>query len=206
MKFLRTPPKYAVVEAVLGRVVIYDVAHLLPKHKVKKWRTRRGDIVRCYVHHSGRDGAEGFDGFRNSASYSTRKKRRRNGTMMEGWAGTPYTFWIPDLPDLDPEGRIIVYRGNPDEMRTYHTGGRANTHGVSWCFQGNRTKKGPSPEQVEAWKAFVPYATRRYGLRLEESWAPFCPHSASRKWGGSGKKACPGPFIERLVADTVSAL
>jgi hypothetical protein len=194
MTWKRQPPDRAKYEADLGsRVALLDVSHLLPTHETKRWSARdTSKIIRCYVHHSGADGADGYAGMAGSARYSSTATKDK-----PAWAGFAYTYWHADVPDLLPDGRLVVYRGNPDHLRTFHTGGPANRHGVAQCFQGDRSKKPPSPEQVECFDALSGWLRERHALADAD---PFCPHSGSKRYGGSGKSTCPGPFIEALLA------
>lgn len=192
MTFKRTPPESGIVEAVLKRSVIMDVVHLLPTHRSKRWRKRDPQLInRVFVHHSGALGSEGFKGMRGSARYSVSDTPKK-----KGWAGFAYTYWLADLADLMPNGKLVIYRGNPDEARTYHTGGKANTRGTAFCFQGNRTRISPSEEQLIMGVDLVAHLRKRHTLASPD---PFCPHSGSKPYGGTGKQTCPGSYIEQWI-------
>lgn len=174
-----------------GGLVLLDVVDELPVHRRKRWKARPVDgIERLYVHHSGRLGRDGLDGFKASAAYSSRDKqpRRKGGKVRAGWPGTAYQVWLPYNPVLT-DGALTAFRGNPDDRRTYHTGGEANTHGWSICLQGNTSVDGISDSQVELLEGLLPWALERFGLELPDglSW-----HSDSKRFGGSGKASCPG--------------
>ena len=194
-----TLPETAIFETELtDTVAIYDVSHLLPVHDRKTYKTRdAGGICRAYVHHSGALGADGFKGVAGSARYSTQHK---------GWAGLAYHLWLADTPDVDDKGRSVIYRGNADQVRCYHTGGKANTHGLGVCVQGNRTTIPPSTEQLVMLDALLPWLISRFDLELGNG--PdrgLSYHSESALWGGSGKRTCPGPHLESYV-DAVRTL
>lgn len=119
-------------------VAIYDVTDLLPKHRRKRYRNRQHP-QEVYVHHSGRLGRPGFEGFRNSARYSVNTK---------GWPGTPYHYWIPYHGVRDDDGHLVVFQGQCEEARTYHAGTGPNDRAVAVCLQGNSTLRAPSAAQL----------------------------------------------------------
>ncbi|MEO0326790.1 MAG: peptidoglycan recognition family protein [Myxococcota bacterium] len=178
-------------ELALG-IALWDVSHLLPT-RGKGYPRRPGTIDLFATHHSGRLGSPGFAGMHASARYSTSVVRdKETGKIKKsGWPGFAYTFWLPFHDARDAEGRRVVYRGNPDDRRTYHTGGKANDRGVACVWQGNLTNVAPSKHQVECAEALYPWAGIRYGLTRED----FIGHSESKPFGGTGKKACPGPNV-----------
>jgi hypothetical protein len=180
---------------IAGGVVLQDVTDALPRHPTKRWARRPlAGIRRLYVHHSGALGREGYEGMAASARYEI---RHRDGDKPEpGWPGFAYHFWLPHDGTRDGAGRLVVYRGNPDAARVYHTGGRCNVHGIGVCLQGNLTRTGPSPSQVELLEALLPWLLERYRLTLPDglSW-----HSDSKRFGGTGKPACPGPAVVRWL-------
>lgn len=164
-----------------GGIALYDVSDVLPRHKAKNYRNRPvADIVRQYHHHSGALGLPGLPGAAGAARYRIRKS---------GWPGHPYHFWLSYQADRDEQGRIVVYRCQPDAVLCYHTGG-LNGGGLGICWQGNLTKRPPSSDQIEAAEALIPWLIERYpGIGI--SW-----HSEAARWGGRSKPACPGPFVE----------
>lgn len=172
-------------------VVLVDVSDTLPRHATKRWGRRPlQGIRRLYVHHSGALGRPGLEGMRASAQYEI---DHRDGDKPEpGWPGFAYHFWLPHAEDRDAEGRLVVYRGNPDAARTYHTGGPCNVHGIGLCLQGNLTSTGPSVAQATALGALLPWLLARHQLQLPDglSW-----HSDSARFGGTGKPSCPGPAV-----------
>ena len=169
-----------------GGVELQDVSEQLPGHG---WGARKAPVERIYLHHSGKLGRGGFAGLRASAQYSVRK----------GWAGCPYHFWIPFGHGMQSEP-IVVFRANPDEAHSWHTGGAANASGIGVCLQGNLRTKEPSAYQVEALEALIPWLQERFRDTLSsDRWLSF--HSESGKWGGSGKASCPGPHVERWARE-----
>lgn len=132
-------PDGALFEADLGSgVALYDMTHLLPVHSSKRYRTR-ATPTEVYVHHSGRLGASGFAGMLNSARYVV---------YHRGWPGMPYHLWIPREPVYNESGASVVFRGQPDTVRTYHAGTGPNDRAIAICLQGNTTSKVPSEFQL----------------------------------------------------------
>lgn len=183
-------PSGAIFEAeidVRGRhVALYDVSHLLPTSKRRKQQTRDPDgIVRLYVHKSGGRGRSGFDGLLRSVRYVVGQRN---------FPGCAYTLWASINPDRDDEGRLVLYRGQPDEVRSWHTGGVCNEHGIALALQGN-PKKGDFPwaQRIVA-EAGILYSMSRYSLDIE---TPVSTHSRAADFGAKkSKPVCPGPAAE----------
>lgn len=173
-----------------GGVALYDVSHLLPTGTRKYTKRDPDDIVRAYFHHSGADGRGGFKGPYNSTKYVVDKRNFR---------GAAYHFWFPFEECTDAEGNLVVFRLNQDETRCYHTGLRANTHGLGCVFQGNLTNKPMSPNQEELAEAFVPWVLENYPLDLDNT--PLSYHAEAGKFGGKAKPACPGPHVTKWITD-----
>ena len=178
-------PDEAVFECMLaGGVALYDVSHLLPTAAKKYPKRPVEGIVRCYFHHSGADGAAGFKGPYNSTQFVVNARSFR---------GAAYTFWFPYEELTDEHGNLVVLRLNKDDVRSYHTGKDANTHGVGVCFQGNLSKKPPSSFQIELAEAFIPWAMEHYKLSLDNT--PISYHNEAAQFGGKQKATCPGPYV-----------
>lgn len=186
-------PDDAVMEAqVAGGVRLYDATHLLPTHEHKRYRGRSPDrISRLYVHHSGADHPDrhGFQAMLDSARFVTADWGR-------DWPGFAYTFWGSRVADRDDDGALVVYRGNRDNVRSWHTGRLANGHGIALALEGDTTKQGLSSDQEELLEAFLPWVVQHYGLKL--------PYGASGHWeatrfGGKGKRSCPGDGAKAFV-------
>jgi hypothetical protein len=97
----------------------------------------------------------------------------------KGWPGIGYQFVIPAIPDV-VDGKIVVYRVWPDSMRTWHTGGLFNSHGVGICVGGHYTSAAdpiarksarPRPDDaaVTALDHLIDYLAGRYRLQLHRS-------------------------------------
>jgi hypothetical protein len=185
-------PDAAELEAqVAGGIALYDISGILPKHPHKRYRNRPlAGIVRQYHHHSGALGRDGWQGALGTARYAASDWGR-------DWAGAPYHYWLAKEPDRDGMDRLVVYRLQPDEVRCYHTGGPANTHGVGVCWQGNLSNTPPSLAQVEMAEALVPWLCKRHRRMRGDRAVSF--HSESKQFGGSGKKSCPGPYVESWI-------
>jgi len=185
-------PRDAVLEAELaGGIVLLDVSHLLPVAHGKRYASRpMSGIVRQYHHHSGAMGRPGFAGALGTARYVVAE---------HGWAGAAYHYFLSHVADRDYSDRIVVYRLQQDIVRSYHTGGDANTHGIGVCWQGNLTAVEPSSDQIEAAEALIPWLLGRHaGMQMDP--CPISWHSESARWGGSGKPTCPGPHVEAWLA------
>ncbi|MEM1415952.1 MAG: peptidoglycan recognition family protein [Myxococcota bacterium] len=200
---MRVVPKGAHIEAELAPdIVLVNVVGQLPTarggYPLRPIPVELIDLLAS--HHSGALGKPGFIGMLRSAQYSTSWKLRR-GKRMRPWPGFAYTFWTPfhdvRLGQLG-DGPRVMYRGNEDERRTYHTGGVANDRGVANCFQGNLSKTPMSRHQIECAEAFYPWAMKRYPQLTPER---LVGHSESKPFGGTGKKACPGPHVLEWVRD-----
>lgn len=185
-------PEEARFEAeVAPGIAVYDVAALLPRHKTKKWKNRPlTAIEHLIVHKSGADGPEGFRGAKGSARFSVNHR---------GWAGTGYHFWISSVPDVDEDGRRVIYRLNGDEVWCWHTGGRMNRIGMGIAVQGRfsgEVGNRPNDGQVEMLDALVAYLSRDLGVELG--------HDEERGWGLTGhwehgKPVCPGEYLKGWV-------
>lgn len=186
---------------VASGIILVDISDILPRHKTKRYRKRSKPISRHFFHHSGRPGKPGFAGVRNMVRYCVEHR---------GWPGSPYTYWIPyfefwwwdfleEISEMrgiiQPEndgtigGHDLVYfRCQSDELRTYHTGGLANSTGVATAFQGNTTIDGLSESQIEITEAHIPFVGK-----------PISWHSEADRYGGKRKPSCPGRDAEKWL-------
>lgn len=219
-------PEGAIFEADLGGGwALYDVSDILPKNPKGGYPTREDGvgkkprylnrkrtksdikIVRVYNHHSGAKGRDGYAGLLASVKYSIRdkKRERKNGNeyIQKGWPGAPYTFWMCVEPDIDAEGRKVIYRCNKDEVRSYHTGNAANDHGLGLAWQGNLTTIEPSKDQYEGAERLFAYLHANHELAKRK---PFSFHAEADEFGGKKKPTCPGPHVEAFVKDYRSRL
>jgi len=184
-------PDEAKLETMLaGKVALYDISHLLPTGRRKYSVRSFSGIVRAYFHHSGADGEQGYPGAYNSAKYVVEDRQFR---------GAAYHFWFPYEYFTDAAGNLVLFRMNKDETRSYHTGSKANTHGLGCVFQGNLSAKPMSNYQVELAEAFVPWAVKKYPLALDRT--PLSFHAEAGKFGGKPKSSCPGPHVTKWVTD-----
>lgn len=166
-----------------GGVLLIDVSDQLPR--ARPYPRRRDKIDRLIIHHSGALGPAGRAGIEASARYASTPK-----PAGRGFAGFSYTFWLPyHAPKTGP---LVIYRGNPDEVRSAHTTG-FNDRGVAAVLQGNLTHGHPSMVQLELLEAFLPWAIERYKLELPDGivW-----HSLVGK-----KRACPGAAAVAWIDD-----
>lgn len=144
------------------------------------------------VHHSMGGFYEGIEAVERLASFfmaaphykldaSGHAVRDREGRPVvsgggKGWPGLGYTFVVPAIPEVQ-SGKFVVYRIWPDTMRTWHTGGLYNSHGVGICVgghyasaadpvgsQGARAR--PDAAAVTALGELVDHLAERYRLQL----------------------------------------
>lgn len=176
-------------------IALYDVSFLLPKHKKKKYRRRNLDLIdRIYVHHSGKMGAAGFQGLYNSARYSVEQRKNKDGSI--GWPGHPYHIWVPAYERKG--GDRIVYCSQPDFVRCYHTGSKANTHGYGIVLQGNTSTDGLSFNQKEILEGLLPWLRELHELE-HETWLSW--HSEAGRFGGKPKARCPGSQAQKWLQE-----
>lgn len=189
-------------ERVADGVELYDATEILAREYPRK-RSRHAvrppgqRIDAVFVHHSGSLGRAGLDGLRGAVRFVTHQR-------TPGFPGPPYHMWIPYLPVRDDEGRLVVFRACEDEYRAWHSGGEANDRGVGICLQGKLGKTGPSPAQVEALEALLPWASERYGLPWGDIRTWLSWHSDAARLGGRAKAACPGAATERWLREYIS--
>jgi hypothetical protein len=180
-----TLPREAKLEADLGKgVALYDVAHLLLRTKREKHRDPK-DILRVYHHHSGALGRDGFTGLDASVRYVVQNRK-------PAFAGPAYTYWLSFAPDLDGEMRMVVYRAQPDDVASSHTGG-LNATGIAIAWQGNLGKTRPSGAQRRMAERLCLYLEARHP-GLTHSF-----HAEAGMFGGRPKPTCPGPHVAAWV-------
>lgn len=182
-------PTGAAFEAITpdSGVAVWDVSHLLPTKGGKPQPARRkgSAIIRCYVHKSGGEGPAGFRGVLGMARYVVARR---------GFPGPPYTFWASTVPDVDAEGRLVLYRCAADDRRTWHTGGVCNDHGVALALQGDLSKRDMTPLQRRVAEAALAYVMQRHELDPVE---PIGRHSRAKRYGAKKDKTiCPGVYGE----------
>lgn len=187
-------PKGARLEATIvhpaGDVALYDVSHLLPTRKGRPQpkRPTGARIERLYVHKSGGEGRGGFAGLLGSARYTVTRR---------GFPGMPYTFWAGRRVDRDAQGRPVLYRGAPDDARTWHTGGACNVHGIALALQGNLSARDLTADQRHvAEAALIHVLTAGVYPDLDDA-RPVSTHSRAKRYGAKKNKSiCPGEYAE----------
>jgi N-acetyl-anhydromuramyl-L-alanine amidase AmpD len=181
------------ITQIAGGIVVQDISNILPRHKTKRYSKRRSSIERIYIHHSGKLGADGIDGPINSTRYIISRKK-------SPFPGAPYHFWIPfnNVYAEDEDRSYVIYRLQPDEVRCYHTGRKANSHGVGVALQGNTSTNGLSDFQIECLEALVPWLLERHNLELPDG---LSYHAEADKYGGKRKPACPGVEATEWIND-----
>ena len=198
-------PPGAILEAVIPHpsgetVALWDVSHLLPTRqgRPQKPRPAGAKIVRCYVHKSGGEGSRGFDGLLASARYVVTHRQ---------FPGMPYTFWASTVPDVDPDGRLVLYRGAADDRRTWHTGGPCNDHGVALALQGNLSRRDLAPDQRRVGEAAIAYILTSGRYPDLDPAHPISTHSRAKSYGAvKSKSICPGTHAETWLTGMGLAL
>jgi hypothetical protein len=200
-------PKDAILEAELDdNVAIYDVSHLLPKHPSARYHFRKPrDIRTCIYHKSGADGRPGYDGLENCVAYCIRSKQ-------PNYPGAPYHFWLARIPDEDAHGKLVIYRAQPDNVHSWHSGGPMNKIGISIACQGNydgqwdlitydtpKIEREPTHEQWRMLEALLPYQIARYALDgVNGGKHPDGVWTLSGHWE-HGKAVCPGDALRSWI-------
>lgn len=195
-------PPGAIFEAVTpdAGVVVYDVSHLLPTKKGRPQPARRegSKIVRCYVHKSGGEGGAGFAGLLACARYVVTHRQ---------FPGCPYTLWASTVPDVDADGRLVLYRGAADDRRTWHTGGVCNDHGIALALQGNLSRRDLTPDQRRVAEAAIAYVLTSGRYPDLDPAHPVSTHSRAKSYGAvKNKSICPGTYAETWLTGLGLAL
>lgn len=196
----------------LGGVAVWDVSALLPRHATKRYPLRDpASISHVFVHHSGAEGMAGFEGLLRSTRYCVRQKP---AGAVPGFPGCPYHLWIPRARCVDGRGRLVVFRAQPEAVRSWHTGGVCNGFGLGVALQGNTTRNGLSAQHEECLEAVLPWLLERLARgdaapdsrMLEVAVPTLSWHSEASRWGGHDKPACPGKAaVEWLTAYRASS-
>jgi len=199
-----TIPNDALLETDLGDgVVLYDVSHLLKRHPTKKYLKRDAKkIAAIVVHKTGADGPPGFKAAEAMTNFCVDHR---------GWPGAAYTFILPRVPD-EHDGRLVVYRCNRDDVRSYHTGGQMNETGVGIGVQGNydgewdllssglpRIAREPTAAQWTMLKRLVDWLAISHGIVVGRT-GPDDDWGLTGHWE-HGKIICPGDAL-RLWTQT----
>lgn len=196
-------PAGAIFEAVIQhpsgqQVALYDVSHLLPTKKGRPQPARPADakIKRFYWHKSGGEGGPGLAGILAMVRYVVGKRM---------FPGSPYTFWAATAPDVDADGRLVLYRLVADDRRSWHTGGVCNDHGGSLALQGNLSRRDLTPEQRIVAEAGLQYVLES-GRYPDLGPNPVSTHSRAKKYGAKKSKSiCPGTYAERWLDGWLAA-
>lgn len=90
----------------------------------------------------------------------------------------------------------MVLRLAADEIRAWHSGGRANDRGLGIALQGNTTRQPMSFFQTECLEALLPWIAEQHGM----DWpAGLGWHAIAHRYGGRGKPMCPGTSAESFL-------
>lgn len=186
-------------EQVSEGIRLYDASEVVraqyPRRaSAKAKRPADAEICALFVHHSGALGQPGLGGLLAAVRYVMTQRK-------PPFPGPPYHLWAPHAPVRDDEGHLVLFRAAEDEHRCWHTGGKANDIGIGLALQGNLTRTGPSPSQVEILEAIVPWFAERHGLAWEDIRAWLGWHAIAGRWGGHPKAACPGKATERWLVE-----
>lgn len=184
----------APTEAVGRLVRLVDVSALLPRNPHRSYPKRTGPIRRIAVHQTQGGILPPPTGLIREAEYFVAPPGDKGIDQGRGWPGFAYTFWVPFRPAVDGEGRLIVYRCQPDDVVSNHTR-TVNEDGVAVAFQGNfasvkkRDLGAPSTEQLQVFPELLTHLVKRYGVGFDA----IHPHSAFTK------PDCPGFELERQI-------
>lgn len=180
-------------ETLSARTVLRDVSASLPRHPTKVYGRRNpAAISKIIVHHSaGATSPGGYAGAVRTGEFFVRPDAPAPGLQGRDWAGFAYTYWIPYSPTRDLLGRNEIYRCQPDDVVSNHTGGAANGNGVAICLQGSfagphndaPNADGPSAPQLAALEDLVAYLQERH------------PGATVSGHEQHGKPACPGGWF-----------
>lgn len=178
------------ITKIAGGICVIDIHDQLPKSQsLPFYKERDKKIVRVYIHHSGKLGADGINGPVNSTKYIINRKK-------DPFPGAPYHYWIPYNPvqtiltsDHISHNYYTIYQLNLDKIRCYHTGWDANHHGLGIVLQGNTSVYGISNYQIECLEAIIPWLFDKYDLKLPDG---LSYHAEADKYGGKKKSSCPG--------------
>ena len=174
----------------------------LARSPSRSYRSRREPIESIIVHQSAGARRYGEDAAVRIARFHAGPPKYRDGRRVgggRGWPGIGYTFVVPTIPDTR-DGKLEVFRTQPDSAHTYHTGRGWNARGVAVCVAGTyrsrhslATNSDPYAPDTLAMTAMIEliedYLLPRYQLGGE----------ALRGHFDAGKPACPGDFLEQWV-------
>lgn len=186
-------PAGARVETQLAEgVVLWDVSALMPvgRHQRQTRRPPASRLTVALVHHSGALGMPGIEGARRSAAYVVRER---------DFPGPGYHFWLPFEELRDENGRLVLLRMVPDDVRAWHSGARANDAGIGVALQGNTSRLPVSHAQEQALQAIIPWLAERHGWAWDDIRAWLGRHRTAARWGGRPKATCPGRDAERWL-------
>lgn len=173
------------------------------KKRKRKFSRRDPDkIDTLIIHKSGGNGPPGFRGALATTGYVV---------YHRGWHGAAYTFWASRELDRDPEGRLVIYRLQPDTVRSWHTGGRMNNVGIALGIQGNydgqwdllssglpRIEREPTEDQWYALPLFCDWVERTYPFIVFEQEDEDDDFGLTGHWE-HGKPVCPGDALRVWV-------
>ncbi len=185
-----------------GKTTRLVVLHDLPRSRTRSYKRRRGTIQEVVIHQSAGARRVGEDAAVRIARFHTQPPKIRDGRKVgggKGWPGIGYTFVVPSVVDVR-DGKAEVYRTQPDDLHTYHTGRGWNARAVGVCVAGTYRSRhvkatqddpyAPDGLALEALEELVhAYLLPRYGLKAEDLRGHF----------DAGKPGCPGDYLEQWV-------
>ena len=215
-------------------IIVYNIVDDLPHHKTKHFDHVEGrEINRVILHHSAGGISPGIigpmsmgrffiapkiwrytveGGKATAEEYTAAKKAGRDARKRNiggrNWPGFAYHVFIPYAPELDSEGRMIIYQTQEFDVRGTHTGGGQNAKGIGVVCQGlfvskyvkKQPKRQPTPDPSEAQKV----AAESVWKWLSEAFALTAkPALSVHAW--HGKPACPGQYLVNWVTEKRAA-
>jgi N-acetyl-anhydromuramyl-L-alanine amidase AmpD len=131
----------------ISQPAIQDMIDTLPKHKTKKYNSRKlSEIQNLVIHHSA---VAASVGPKRIAEYHVTK---------QDWPGIGYHFLVGDTG--------TIYQGNALTTVSFHAA-KVNPRGVGICFLGSFQKEVPPPAQLQAGAHLVAWLMQELNLDLE---------------------------------------
>lgn len=221
-------PKRVVFE---GSVfIVYDVSDLLPKHPryphgsdvIKpngklavpahhRYCKRNVPAKKLFIHQEDGGYAPGWRGLVNCAAFIVRDPAYKNGRWTgagRGWPGFCYPYYAPHKLERTPEGKLILFKCQPDDEVCWHTAGHngeataigfqghfaAKARGSNWVPYKGTTGQPSHDQMLVLRKAWEEYFKPKYGMSDGDVYG-----HAEAKYP---KPACPGDRLLAWCRDT----
>jgi hypothetical protein len=187
--------------------VIYDIADLLPVHKMKRYKTMKPRPIKLIVYHQSAGGyGEPWAQVQREAAFFVRPATYNAAGKWNGdgrdWPGFAYTWFTSYCPYLW-QGLWVVFQTQKLEVVSFHTGDRCNEPGGGMVFQGyfigpysgrQRPVAGTTGKPSVAQMAIAEAFWKDYGV----GHLKLGPKALDGHYR-HGKPACPGPDLQAYV-------